>query len=285
MLYNNDHEDLFEKARQARVEDLDQLPDDTVRLLAETISAGQDAEASLARPRRLPRGTRRALLAVVDAGRAARERLLLANLRLIPWEIDRRNLYCRGMELTDLWQEGVIGLNRAIDTFDPDRAAFSTYAPFWIRQTVSRAIANTGRIVRLPVHVEEARRSGRDDYEEFAARFDNVESIDLFRMARRPESPIEDPDGDADIIEFADLVLPAIPGPSDAVVGDATVEWMLGQLTEKEAEILRRRNGIGGDPETLEEIGRSFGVTRERIRQIEKQAIAKLQRRLGNEAA
>lgn len=285
MLNNPDPEDLFERDRQARAEDLDQLPDDTVRLLAETIAAGLDADAALAGPRRLPRGTRRALLAVADAGRTARERLLLANLRLIPWEIDRRNLHCRGMELSDLWQEGVIGLNRAIDTFDPNQGRMATYAPYWIRQAVSRAIAKTGRMVRLPVHVEDARRSGRDDYEEFAARFDNVESIDLFRMERQPESSIEDPDSDAEIIEFADTVLPAIPGPSDAVVGHATAEWMLDQLSPKEAEILRRRHGFDGDPETLEEIGRGFGVTRERIRQIEKKAIEKLHRRLGNETA
>lgn len=290
MLFNPDPEDLIGKARHAQHEDIEVLDELTVRALAGAVNAGLKADDVLAGATHLPRETRRALRLLIDSGTKARERLLLANQRLIPWEIRRRGLAkrglaTRGLEIADLWQEGMIGLNRAIDTFDPDQGTFSTYAVWWIRQTVSRAIDNTGRIVRLPVHVEDARRSGRPDYEEFAARFDNVESIERLRSIRMGDASTDEGESAADVVGLDDLLMPAVSGHGATVADGAAVAWLLGKLTDRESDILSRRCGLFAPKETLEQIGQDFGVSRERIRQIEAEALQKLRRILGGGTA
>jgi RNA polymerase primary sigma factor len=227
--------------------------------------------------------------------RRAKEELTRANLRLVVHIAKRyRN---RGLMFGDLIQEGNIGLMRAVDKFDWRRGfKFATYATWWVRQAITRAIADQARTIRVPVHMAEtagkiarvARRlvqeSGREPTpEELSARLgmpiEKVRAVQ--RLAREPvslETPIGE-DGDAelgDLIEDREAVQ-----PFDAVarqsLRDAAAR-MLSGLTPREERILRMRFGIGMPSDhTLEEVGKTFGVTRERIRQIEAKALKKLQ--------
>jgi RNA polymerase primary sigma factor len=227
--------------------------------------------------------------------RRAKEELTRANLRLVVHIAKRyRN---RGLMFGDLIQEGNIGLMRAVDKFDWRRGfKFATYATWWVRQAITRAIADQARTIRVPVHMAEtagkiarvgrrlAQESGREPTpEELAARLgmplEKVRAVQ--RLAKEPvslETPIGE-EGDAelgDLIEDRDAVM-----PFDAVarqsLRDAAAR-MLSGLTPREERILRMRFGIGMPSDhTLEEVGKTFGVTRERIRQIEAKALKKLQ--------
>jgi RNA polymerase primary sigma factor len=227
--------------------------------------------------------------------RRAKEELTRANLRLVVHIAKRyRN---RGLMFGDLIQEGNIGLMRAVDKFDWRRGfKFATYATWWVRQAITRAIADQARTIRVPVHMAETagkiarvgrrlqQESGREPTpEELASRLgmpiEKVRAVQ--RLAREPvslETPIGE-DGDAelgDLIEDRDAVM-----PFDAVARSSLREQaarMLAGLSPREERILRMRFGIGMPSDhTLEEVGRTFGVTRERIRQIEAKALRKLQ--------
>jgi len=227
--------------------------------------------------------------------RRAKEELTRANLRLVVHIAKRyRN---RGLMFGDLIQEGNIGLMRAVDKFDWRRGfKFATYATWWVRQAITRAIADQARTIRVPVHMAEtagkiarvgrrlAQESGREPTpEELSSRLgmpiEKVRAVQ--RLAREPvslETPIGE-DGDAelgDLIEDRDAVM-----PFDAVARSSLREAaarMLSGLSPREERILRMRFGIGMPSDhTLEEVGRTFGVTRERIRQIEAKALRKLQ--------
>jgi RNA polymerase primary sigma factor len=230
--------------------------------------------------------------------RQAKEALTRANLRLVVYLA--RRLHGRGLALGDLIQEGNIGLMRAVEKFDWRRGfKFATYASWWIRQAMTRAIADQGRTIRIPVHMGEtagqiarARRraaqvSGREPTpEELAAKLgmplEKVEAAQ--RLAREPlslDAPIvggEEEDGRiGDLVEDRDAVMPfeavALAGLREAA------GRVLSDLTPREERILRMRFGVGtGAEHTLEEVGRQFGVTRERIRQIEAKALAKLRK-------
>ena len=282
MYFNPDATDLISHARLSEHEDLDVLDDATVRALGESIQAGTKAKAALGRPG-LPSATRSALNAQITSANAAKERLVLANLRLIPWVTGRLRLRSCGIDQSDLWQEGVIGLMRAADKFDPDKGAFSTYATWWIRQAVERAIANKSRLVRQPVHVADARRSGHQPSEsertliDAAARFDDLESIEALAVTAAASNSVEDADNVVELVSRLDSVGPRLQEQVDAVLDASQVDQLLDSLSPREREIIRRRFGLNGPAETLEEIGPTFGVTRERIRQIEKRALTKLQ--------
>ena len=227
--------------------------------------------------------------------RRAKEELTRANLRLVVHIAKRyRN---RGLMFGDLIQEGNIGLMRAVDKFDWRRGfKFATYATWWVRQAITRAIADQARTIRVPVHMAEtagkiarvgrrlAQETGREPTpEELASRLgmplEKVRAVQ--RLAKEPvslETPIGE-EGDAelgDLIEDRDAIM-----PFDAVarqsLRDAAAR-MLSGLTPREERILRMRFGIGMPSDhTLEEVGKTFGVTRERIRQIEAKALKKLQ--------
>jgi RNA polymerase primary sigma factor len=261
--------------------------------LAQRIERGRLSREELARGNVTHR-RRQELQLLIEDGWAAREHLITANSRLV---ISVAKKYMgRGVPFLDLIQEGNIGLIRAAKKFDYRRGhKFSTYATWWIRQAVTRAIADQGRTIRVPVHMGDqinkllrvqhqlTQRLGRDpSVEELAVALEvtpqKVEN--MIQVARRPLS-LETPTDDEEDSVLGDFIQDdEIPAPDDTATYNLLrehLESVLDGLPPREVRILQLRYGLlDGQAYTLEEVGRKMGVTRERVRQIEAQALSRL---------
>jgi RNA polymerase primary sigma factor len=261
--------------------------------LAKSIEAGLFAEEKLDGGFPMLGVIQGDLVLLVGEGLKAKQRLIEANLRLVV-SIAKRYIG-RGLVFLDLIQEGNLGLIRAVEKFDYTRGyKFSTYATWWIRQAITRAIADQARTIRVPVHMVETinklarvqrqlhQELGREvSAAEIAAEMGlEVERVaEIQRIAQEPvslQSPIGEEESDlGDFIEDADAVVP-IEAAAFIMLQDQ-LERVLDELAEREQRIIQLRFGLtDGHPRTLEEVGREFGVTRERIRQIESKTLAKL---------
>jgi RNA polymerase sigma factor (sigma-70 family) len=288
-------------------DDDETLPDEPLDVLIDAADADQREETretsranlalyfdEISRIPLLSREEEQALARRARAGdTAAQQRLIEANLRLVV-QVARRYFH-RGLPLSDLIAEGNIGLMRAVEKFDPDRGVrFSTYATWWIRHAITRALANQARMIRLPVHIEAllgryakeqerlTQALGRPPTTAELAQALGVteEQIAELDEIRRPPVSLETPLGDDE-----GRVVDVVPDESAREPGEALGSFLraradlatvLDDLAENERKVLRRRFGLDGPPETLEAIGRDLGVTRERIRQIEANGLRKL---------
>ncbi|WP_329032958.1 RNA polymerase sigma factor [Streptomyces sp. NBC_01725] len=262
--------------------------------LARRVEAGLFAEEKLGSTPDLDSQLALDLDRLVVRGRMAKRRLIEANLRLVV-SVAKRYIG-RGLTMLDLVQEGNLGLIRAVEKFDYARGyKFSTYATWWIRQAMSRALADQARTIRVPVHVVELinrvvrvqrrmlqERGYEPTHEEVGAQLElTAERVgEVLRLAQEPVS-LHAPVGEEDDVAFGDLIE---DGDAASPVESAAflllrehLEAVLSTLGERERKVVQLRYGLAdGRPRTLEEIGRIFGVTRERIRQIESKTLNKL---------
>jgi len=225
---------------------------------------------------------------------AAKERLINSNLRLVISLARKYQGY--GLPLTDLVQEGVLGLIRGVEKFDWRRGyKFSTYGTLWIRQALQRGLANSGRTVRLPVHIDSRSRKIARTERELAAKLGHdpsldeiaaavelsVEEVELIRSVDQAPASLDQPVGDSDDSgALGELIAGEGPSPESEVleaVEEREIEHALVRLPDDERKVVRLRFGLGGEqPAALSEAGRRLGISGERVRQLEQRALERL---------
>ena len=265
--------------------------------LAKRIELGKKVQARLNRPSTYENYSEKRISQMqrlVWEGQAAREHLGRANTRLVV-SIAKRYM-SQGLPFPDLIQEGNVGLMRAVDKYDYKRGnRFSTYATWWIRQAITRALAQKTRTIRIPLHMTERIRQmyrvaqnleqsigRRPSPEEIAEKMElPVDSVRSMMDASQHAIALERPVGDDGDSEFGDFIEDQdTPSPVESATQhllEETIGEVLSELTPRQSHILRLRFGLGGgEPHTLEEIANKFGLSRERIRQLEKEALRRL---------
>jgi RNA polymerase primary sigma factor len=223
--------------------------------------------------------------------------MVTANIRLV-FSLARK-MHQGGLEFTDHVQNGIIGLMRAVEMFDPDLGLrFSTYAQWWIRQSMWRGVDNEGDLIRIPVHQIDNMRRLRRMTRRLTVEFGREPSLAQLseslewtrekasfvqRLLQFKTASIETPLDEDEGFHLGDTLISALPTPEETTVmlsRDRLLQSLMSTLSERERRILDRRFGLtSGDEETLQEIGDDYGITRERIRQIEEEALKKLYRR------
>jgi RNA polymerase primary sigma factor len=312
-MMDDDDSEFYDEPHAAPLFDLSSVPiDDSVGLyfremgqqqllsaeeevqLAKEIEAGRAAEDHLWDNGEIDEDDRWDLLQAKETGDAARAHLIRANTRLV---VSIAKKYRgRGLQFLDLIQEGNVGLMKAVEKYDYRRGnRFSTYATWWIRQAVTRALANHGRTIRIPAHLggrisklyqvaqELEQEYGRQPTAEEIAEYMELPADRVRWMLRTSRQPVhlERPVGDESDAELGDFIEDVdMPQPAETVAQNMLSEEIseiLDQLTPREARILRLRYGLqDGESRTLKEVGEMFGLSRERIRQLEKEALRKL---------
>lgn len=261
--------------------------------LAQSIEVGLFAEEKLAEEADLTPAMVRELRLIAAEGRAAHRRFICCNLKLVVSIAKRYS--GRGVPFMDIIQEGNLGLDRAVKKFDYQQGfKFSTYAMWWIRQSITRSLADSARLIRIPVHtmekINKLGRIGRDitgllgreaTIDEIAEEADlNSEEVArLLGVDREPVS-LHMPAADGSASELGDLIEDVNAASVDDTVcvnlRDDEVRRRVSQLPEREAKIVRLRYGLDGNPMTCSQVGEIFGVSRERIRQLEARALRML---------